>query len=225
MDAPTSLADQDLVETLALVRAEQEPPTAADVAAALAIPRSVARWRLERLVGAGLLEPVFARRNGRTGPGAGRPAKAYAVAPASADVQLYPELVRLFVAALPARGRRGRLTEVGSRFGRELARAARLQPAARAQTAADRICRALGRLGFQTSAEVSETRLTFVTPTCPLRPFVLEDAAVRDVDRGMWRALVGAALGSRVAAEIRCETHDCLATAGPCRVVVDVPVR
>ncbi|HET7028976.1 MAG TPA: hypothetical protein VFI34_00570 [Candidatus Limnocylindrales bacterium] len=46
-------------------------------AAALGIGRSLAAFHLDRLVGAGLLDVVFRRRSGRTGPGAGRPAKFY----------------------------------------------------------------------------------------------------------------------------------------------------
>ena len=224
MEAPTPLADLDLLRTLAFVRAEPEPPTAADVSAALAVRRSVARWRLERLVEAGLLVPGYARRNGRRGPGAGRPAKTYAVAPGSAvGASLHhPELVRLLIAALPARGRRARLTEVGRRFGEQLALEASLKPARRADTAARRICRALGQLGFQTSAEASATEIAFVTPTCPLRPIVLDDEAAVDVDCGMWRALVAAAL-SQEPNGARCETQGCLATDAPCRIVVELP--
>jgi predicted ArsR family transcriptional regulator len=225
MEAPTPLADLDLLQTLAFVRAEPEPPTAADVSAALGVPRSVARWRLERLVEAGLLVPGFARRNGRRGPGAGRPAKTYAVVPGSAAVGTslrYPELVRLMVASLPARGRRMRLEEVGRRFGEQLAHEANLKAARRAETAARRICRALGQLGYQTSAEASATEITFVTPTCPLRPIVVDDEAAVDVDCGMWRALVAAALVQETNGA-RCETNGCLATDTPCRIVVELP--
>ena len=225
MEAPTPLADLDLLQTLAFVRAEPEPPTAADVSAALGVPRSVARWRLERLVDAGLLVPGFARRNGRRGPGAGRPAKTYAIAPGSATVGAslpYPELVRLLIAALPPPARRSRLAEVGRRLGEQLARDAGLKPARRADTAAGRISRALGQLGFQTSAEASSTEITFVTPTCPLRPVVVDDEAAVDVDCGMWGALVAAALAQEPNGA-RCETHGCLATDSPCRIVVELP--
>lgn len=225
MGAPTPLADRDLLQTLAFVRAQPEPATVADVAAALALPRSVARWRLERLVAAGLLMPGFERRNGRRGPGAGRPAKTYAVAPGSPPVgatSRYPELVRLLVGSLPARGRRTQLANVGRRFGEQLAREASLKPARSADTAARRICRALGQLGFQTSAEACSTEITFVTPTCPLRALVVDDQAAVDIDRGMWRALVAAAFAQEPNGA-RCETQGCLATDAPCRIVVQLP--
>ena len=220
MEAPTPLAD-GLLNTLAFVRGEPEAPSAADVARALAVPRSVARWRLERLVERGLLLPGFARRTGH----AGRPIKTYAIAPGAADLeqttQAYADLVQLLVATLPARGRQARLAEVGRLFGEGLARAARLRPARRAETAARRIARALGRLGFQTTAEISLGRIAFVTPTCPLRPLVANDQAAIELDRGMWQSLVGAALDDGTTT-VRCETHDCLSTDRPCRIVVEL---
>lgn len=47
------------------------------VAAELGVARSVAAFHLDKLVDAGLLEASFERTSGRTGPGAGRPAKLY----------------------------------------------------------------------------------------------------------------------------------------------------
>lgn len=48
-----------------------------EVAAELALPRTTAAFHLERLAEEGLLEATYARRSGRSGPGAGRPAKLY----------------------------------------------------------------------------------------------------------------------------------------------------
>src|SRR5205823_1345570 len=136
MNPFNALADPELRAVLRLVRRRQAPPTAADVAGELGLPRSVARWRLERLVEHGLLVPQFTRRSGRSGPGAGRPAKAYAVAPEKAPLEFprrrYEELLRLLIEAVPTGGRAGRLAEVGAAFGRELALAAGVRPAARA---------------------------------------------------------------------------------------------
>lgn len=44
---------------------------------ALGVPRSVAAFHLDKLVEAGIVEITFERTSGRTGPGAGRPAKLY----------------------------------------------------------------------------------------------------------------------------------------------------
>src|SRR5829696_1878289 len=48
-----------------------------DASEALGVPRSVAAFHLDKLVEAGLLDVAFERTSGRTGPGAGRPAKLY----------------------------------------------------------------------------------------------------------------------------------------------------
>jgi len=48
-----------------------------DAAAALDLPRSVAAFHLDKLADAGVLDVRFERTSGRTGPGAGRPAKLY----------------------------------------------------------------------------------------------------------------------------------------------------
>ena len=53
-----------------------------DAAAALGMPRSTAAMHLERLADAGLLAVTHVRRSGRSGPGAGRPAKLYRAASA-----------------------------------------------------------------------------------------------------------------------------------------------
>jgi predicted ArsR family transcriptional regulator len=62
--------------------AAQPEPVGRDAAAATAgISRSLAAFHLDRLVEAGLLAVTYRRLSGRTGPGAGRPAKLYARAP------------------------------------------------------------------------------------------------------------------------------------------------
>ena len=214
-----ALGNIDLRTALAFVRARREPPTSDEVAAELGISRSVARWRLERLVGAGHLRPVYARRRG--GPGAGRPAKRYAVAPETEALEFprrrYADLLRLTLDAVPAE----RLDEIGEAFGRELAQEGGVRPAARTATALDRVCRALGTLGFQASVEsVERDQAVLVTPTCPLRPLVIAMPEASRLDQGMWRGLVTEALPD--AESIRCETNDCLAEDCSCRIGVSL---
>ncbi|MDQ1660281.1 MAG: hypothetical protein QOJ68_261 [Blastococcus sp.] len=56
----------------------QSGPVSRDEAsAATGVPRATAAFHLDRLVDDGLLEVQFQRLSGRTGPGAGRPAKLY----------------------------------------------------------------------------------------------------------------------------------------------------
>jgi predicted ArsR family transcriptional regulator len=61
-----------------------------DVAAALGVGRTLAAFHLDKLVDAGLLEVSYARRSGRTGPGAGRPAKLYRASAAEQVVSVPP---------------------------------------------------------------------------------------------------------------------------------------
>jgi predicted ArsR family transcriptional regulator len=230
VDRLDALGDPELRSTVLLVRAARNPLTADDVAERLNISRSVARWRLERLAQAGLVAVSFARRTGRSGPGAGRPAKTYGAAPETSAVEFprrhYEALVGRLVEALPQRGRTTRLDAVGYSFGLELGRAARLRPAATMRTSLDRLCRGLGRLGFQAAVEsVGAGEAVIVSATCPLRPVVVSDNEVRPLDAGMWRGLLAAAAAPTVASSARCTTHDCLEGQAPCRIVVAYGLR
>ncbi len=60
-----------------LVVARPDPVDRDAAAAAAGIGRPLAAFHLDRLAAAGLLDVEFHRRSGRTGPGAGRPAKFY----------------------------------------------------------------------------------------------------------------------------------------------------
>ena len=59
-----------------------------DVAGALGVPRATTAFHLDRLVAEGLLDVHYERRTGRTGPGAGRPAKLYRRSESSVEVSL-----------------------------------------------------------------------------------------------------------------------------------------
>jgi predicted ArsR family transcriptional regulator len=61
-----------------------------EAAQALGIPRSLAAFHLDRLVQSRLLEPVYRRLSGRTGPGAGRPSKLYRRGPGEVLLSLPP---------------------------------------------------------------------------------------------------------------------------------------
>jgi predicted ArsR family transcriptional regulator len=56
---------------------QREPVSRDEAAAALELPRSTAAFHLDQLVDQNLLDVSYRRRTGRTGPGAGRPAKLY----------------------------------------------------------------------------------------------------------------------------------------------------
>ena len=64
------------------------PVSRDEAAAAVALPRATVAFHLDRLVADGLLDVVFERRTGRTGPGAGRPSKLYRRADRAVEVSL-----------------------------------------------------------------------------------------------------------------------------------------
>jgi predicted ArsR family transcriptional regulator len=70
-----------------VVRSPQ-PVSRDDVAAATGVGRPTTAFHLDRLVADGLLDVHYERRSGRTGPGAGRPAKLYRRAECSVSVSL-----------------------------------------------------------------------------------------------------------------------------------------
>jgi predicted ArsR family transcriptional regulator len=218
-----AIGDRDLRITLLFARSQRRPVTADDVAAAHEVHRNVARARLERLVDAGLLISSFERRTGRTGPGSGRPAKTYRVAPELAAIGFperhYERLIGLVADALPERARRDRLHEIGVLFGCQLAKHARLRPATALRPALQRLCSALGRLGYQAIlAEVNDVGAVITTPTCPLRPLVRAQPQLAELDRGMWAGLLATALDQTQAATIVCDTADCHRDREDCRV-------
>ena len=77
-----------------------------DAARAAGIGRSLAGYHLDKLVDDGLLEARFERRTGRSGPGAGRPAKLYVRAPRQIELSLpardYAALAGLLALAVEA---------------------------------------------------------------------------------------------------------------------------
>ena len=64
-------------------------------AAAANVSRELAAYHLDKLVTAHLLEPVYRRLSGRTGPGAGRPAKLYRRAALEVAISLPPREYQL----------------------------------------------------------------------------------------------------------------------------------
>jgi predicted ArsR family transcriptional regulator len=110
-----------------------------EVAAATGIARTLAAYHLDRLATEGLLTVTYERRSGRTGPGAGRPAKFYARSEREVTVSVPPRdyhlAARLLAeaAATDTDGQTRRaLCRAAEDLGREVAReaghATELQP-------------------------------------------------------------------------------------------------
>jgi predicted ArsR family transcriptional regulator len=102
-----------------------------DAASALQIGRPLAAFHLDRLARDGLLDVEFRRRTGRTGPGAGRPAKLYRRSRREWSVSLparrYEVAAELFATVLDDEGEASgeAIRAVGHRYGLGLAHSAR----------------------------------------------------------------------------------------------------
>jgi predicted ArsR family transcriptional regulator len=202
MDRLSAAGDPDLRSALAFVRGEDHSVTADELASGEGIHRNVARARLERLAGAGLVEIDLVRA------GVGRPAKTYRPAPELESIE-FPAHHTSALVALLAEGRSD-LKDVGVAFGRRLASAAGLQ---RGRRSLEDVCAGLRRLGFQAAVEGD----VIVTPTCPLRPIVAAEPQVAGLDEGMWTGLVGA--------PATCCVEGCLDPKSPCRIRVLIESR
>src|SRR5262245_2475587 len=80
--------DHPVTQAVYRLLGERGEVTRDEAAAALDLPRSVAAFHCDKLVDAGLADVRSERRTGRSGPGAGRPAKVYRRADADVAVSL-----------------------------------------------------------------------------------------------------------------------------------------
>ncbi|WP_020647366.1 helix-turn-helix transcriptional regulator [Amycolatopsis balhimycina] len=133
-----------------------EPVSRDDVAAALSVPRATVAFHLDRLVDERLLAVGHERRTGRSGPGAGRPAKLYRRSDRQVSVSLperqYELAGQLLATAVEEAG------ETGDSAREILGRRARERGAELAAGAPD-ILGALEEHGFEPRAEGGEVLL------------------------------------------------------------------
>ncbi len=224
LDRLAAAGDPQLRRILLYARGRRDSFTAAEAAAELGVHRNVARSRLDRLVEAGFLGVALERRGGRRGPGAGRPAKVYRVAPELEGIEFpdrrLAELITLLIKKVPARGRQKALREAGEDFGRTLAAAAGLKPSRQVAPGLEQVCDSLGSLGFQASVvSVEGDRAELTSPTCPLRPLVVRCPDAGGIDRGMWAGLVEQSVRGVSADRVECETPSCLTEDSACSVL------
>jgi predicted ArsR family transcriptional regulator len=114
------------------VGARTEPATRDAAAAAAGIGRPLAAYHLDRLVSLGLLTASYQRPPGRTGPGAGRPAKVYqrsgqefAVSVPPREYELAARLLAQAVESDRGGTSRAALHDAARQFGAELGRRSR----------------------------------------------------------------------------------------------------
>jgi predicted ArsR family transcriptional regulator len=146
-----------------------------DVAEAVGVPRATTAFHLDRLVADGLLDVHFERRTGRTGPGAGRPAKLYRRSDTAVDVSLperrYDLAGELLASALDEADRSGErpraaLERRAREKGRELGEAAR----SAGSDGRDAVLRALEEHGFEPRPDGRDV----VLANCPFHALARE---------------------------------------------------
>jgi predicted ArsR family transcriptional regulator len=111
-------------QLFAYVRGSSEPVSREDAAEAVGISRSLAAYHLDKLVEQDLLVTSYRRPEGRSGPGAGRPAKLY-VAQGEVSVSVPPREYELAAGLLAEAAEtsdeaRNSLDAVAARAGRRL---------------------------------------------------------------------------------------------------------
>jgi len=149
------------------VRRQQEAINRVDVAKEFGVSSKLAAFHLDKLADEGLLDFHYARPPGRSGPGAGRPAKVYKASDAEIELSLperrYDMLGTLLVDTVNAEGEstteraRSVAYEAGLTLGKKVREERRLRPpgAERAMAVAAEV---LGDYGFEplrTDSEVS----------------------------------------------------------------------
>jgi predicted ArsR family transcriptional regulator len=169
------------------------------------MPRTTVAFHLDKLVAEGLLQVVYERRTGRSGPGAGRPSKLYQRSPNPISISLperrYELIARLLAIAIedaesttqpPQKALRRRAHELGKEIG-EAARAT--HPADDTEVA---ILRTLQTFGF----ESRPTGDAVVLVNCPFDNLARQHT---DLVCGMNLRLVDGLLEGLAATELTAE--------------------
>jgi predicted ArsR family transcriptional regulator len=152
---------------------QPQPVGRDEVAAALAVPRATVAFHLDRLVHDGLLDVHYERRTGRSGPGAGRPAKLYRRSECSVAVSLpersYPLAGELLAGAVvEAEGSGERPAAVLDRRAR--ARGRELGAAVDRAAGVDALLRVLEAQGYEPRVEEGGIALA----NCPFHALARE---------------------------------------------------
>ena len=195
-DVAASLGDPTRRGIYVSVRESAEPATATEIAELFGIHPNVARHHLDRLAADGYLRVTRQRRSGRTGPGAGRPAKCYEATAKEIAIQYPPRrhelladlLVRVVERVAPAEGPQV-AEEIGLEYGRELASQIGLPDEAGFDAAVTAVARTMTGVGFEIEAQPGHRRL--LTSHCPFGQTATEHPElVCKLDQGIVRGLM-----------------------------------
>ena len=196
-DLTSALGDPTRRAVYIAIRESPEPLNAGDIASLFDIHPNVARHHLDKLAGDGYLDVSHRRPNGRSGPGAGRPAKYYTVSAKQIDVHfpthrhdvLSDMLVRIIERIAPANIKEN-AEEVGVEVGRELADEIGSPSDSGYEGAVRAVVRAMTGIGFGVSSDVAGQRL--LMSHCPFGETAASHPdVVCSLDRGMVTGLMG----------------------------------
>jgi predicted ArsR family transcriptional regulator len=159
-----------------LVTSRQTPVGRDEAARALGMSRELAAFHLDRLVDGGLLETEYRRLSGRSGPGAGRPAKLYRRADDELAVSLpardYQRVAEVFADALERLDGRGAaasaaVASVARARGAALAREARRSGAVAPSVDHASLLALLRSAGFEPRVDPADGSIRLAN--CPYR--------------------------------------------------------
>jgi predicted ArsR family transcriptional regulator len=162
-----------------------EPVSREQAARAVGIQMGLAAFHLDKLAEEGLLEFEFRRLTGRTGPGAGRPAKLYRRSPRQIELSLpqreYDLAGHLLAQAIEAaetsgRGVRAELERAAFEFGRSLGQQASAHAGSHRSTSArrDATLQVLREHGFEPHLSGNEVVLS----NCPFHALAQQYTAL-----------------------------------------------
>jgi predicted ArsR family transcriptional regulator len=158
--ALAALEDETRRRLYLFVRMSGEPVTRDEAAAHAGVSTRLAAFHLDKLAALGLLETHYARKPGRSGPGAGRSSKFYRPSDLELDVSIperrYDLMGHVLAAAIaaegPGEGAREAAVRIAGGRGREEGRSARRRGShghARRAPGPEAIHETLSRFGFE----------------------------------------------------------------------------
>src|SRR5579859_1440568 len=184
----SSLEDPVRQRLYEIVSSRPAPMCRDEAASSAGISRSLAAYHLDRLVESGLLAVTYQRLGGRSGPGAGRPAKLYAksdrefaVSVPPRDYELAAQILVQAVAEDPGGASRAALSHAAYRLGTELAERGR------AGGACD-LPHVLSAHGYAPAAQDADRGTVIRLRNCPFHHLAQRH---RDLVCGMNLALIG----------------------------------
>jgi predicted ArsR family transcriptional regulator len=205
------LAEPTRRRLYAYVVSRPEPVGRDEAAERLGLPRHVVKFHLDRLVESGLLVPEYRRLSGRSGPGAGRPAKLYHRAPDEVSVTVPPRRYDLVGEVLASAVERA--AETGQELPAAVEATARSTGAELGAASAGTVVGALSNLGYE--PRLAHGRLELAN--CPYRALAAGHVSlVCGMNLALVEGLLSALPPSSAVAHLN-------PGEGRCCVVVDLP--